>query len=43
MKKTFEMPEVEIMEFAMEDVITTSTDGPDVGGGGLPILPGTGS
>ncbi len=27
--KTFEIPEIEVITFAVEDVITTSTDMPD--------------
>ncbi len=39
MKKAFEAPEVEILEFNVEDVITTSSvEEPDPGAGGLPIL-----
>lgn len=39
MKRNFETPEIKIEEFHVEDVITTSGDGPEVGGGGLPVMP----
>lgn len=38
MLKTYETPEVEIIQFEVADVITTSDSGPDLGGGGLPIV-----
>ena len=31
--KKFETPEIEVREFAIEDVITTSTEGDDWGAG----------
>lgn len=34
MKKFFELPEMEVVEFAVEDVITTSSTEPEEGEGG---------
>ena len=40
MKKNYEIPEIEVVTFNIEDIITSSSDPDfDEGGGGLPILP----
>lgn len=38
MKKNFEMPEIEVIKFATEDIMDVSGE-VDPGEGGLPVLP----
>lgn len=37
--KKFENPEIEMIKFAVEDVITESSGNLDAGAGGLPVAP----
>lgn len=46
MKERFEIPEMEIVKFAVEDIITTSSGGTGMGGenegegtGNIPVIP----